>query len=103
MLTFEFFLVGEKLGTQISEISVKLDNLEKLLFQEYAHRSTSEKLDDSEQIFPLDTTDTVSSFEEHLSNDKYRGKILGHFRRISGSGQPWKSVCYKLSSILFTK
>lgn len=96
--------MGNELGSKISEISTNIDHWEdRLLKYQDNETRNMEKIEETEQIFPLDNIENVIVFEGKLNDEQYRQKIVGHLRRITGSAQPWRTGSYKLSSTLFTK
>lgn len=58
---------------------------------------------DGGHMFPLDSVGQIHQLEQKLNNSDYKAQLYNHLRKIVGTGSYWKSSCYKLCGVLFTK
>uniref|UniRef100_A0A6P7FED9 Uncharacterized protein LOC114329250 n=1 Tax=Diabrotica virgifera virgifera TaxID=50390 RepID=A0A6P7FED9_DIAVI len=84
----------------ITDLVLRLDRVEQIIQKDV---SDVVSLGEDFQLFPIRETKYVFKLEKDLNNEDFKKKIFSHFGRIIGTSTPWKTACYKLCNIIFTK
>lgn len=83
-----------------ADISVRLNNLDAILKKT---ESSLTVIENELQIFPIDMIPALEKLEKDLEDKSYKRKVFTHLTRSIGSAMPYKTACYKLAGVMFTK
>ncbi|XP_028134096.2 uncharacterized protein LOC114329250 [Diabrotica virgifera virgifera] len=97
---FFLFLGQDNILAAITDLVLRLDRVEQIIQKDV---SDVVSLGEDFQLFPIRETKYVFKLEKDLNNEDFKKKIFSHFGRIIGTSTPWKTACYKLCNIIFTK
>lgn len=90
----------EKIVEKCADIFVRLNNLDNILKKAESSLTVTES---ELQIFPIGMVTDMEKLEKDLEDKTYKKKVFTHLARFIGSALPYKTACYKLAGIMFTK
>lgn len=82
-------------------LTTRLDNIEKMIKKPNTPLIRQQICSDVK--FPISSVEQLNLFEIKLQTQEFYNDTMIHLQSVNGSGQYWRSACYKLCDYIFEK